>query len=159
MFRFYIYLLNVVVQTTIGFNGVKSTSVYFLGTRVTPFVTVNAVINYQLAPMNIGGGLNIATGIFTAPVAGRYYFSFNGAANFQGMHYVLLLNGAQQVSALNGQATTQQAGLQAILNMVHGDQVSVTTNFGGIVFDNDSNANNKHFTQFIGQLLEEDINF
>ena len=147
------------MQTTIGFNGVRSTSVYFLGTRETPFAISNAVVTYQLAPINIGGGLNLATGIFITPVAGRYYFSFNAAANFQGMRFVLLLNGVQQVSALNGQATTQQAGLQVILNLVPGDQVSVTTNFGGIVFDNDSNANNKHFTQFIGQLLEEDINF
>lgn len=75
------------------------------------------------------------------------------------MHYVLLLNGAQQVSAKNGVVTTQQAGLQDILDLVPGDQVSVKITFGGIIFDNDSNANNMHFTQFMGQLLEEDISF
>ena len=152
-------LFDTVVQTTIGFNGVKSTSVYFYGTRNTPFVASNSVVTYQIAPLNIGGGFNTTSGIFTAPVSGRYHFSFNAAANFAGMHYVLLLNGVQQVSALNGQVTTQQAGLQVILNLVPGDQVSVTINFGGIIFDNDSNANNMHFTQFIGQLLEQDINF
>jgi hypothetical protein len=117
------------------------------------------VVTYELSLLNIGGGLNLATGIFTAPVKGRYYISFNAAANFAGMHYVLLLNGAQQVSAKNGVVTTQQAGLQDILDLVPGDQVSVKITFGGIIFDNDSNANNMHFTQFMGQLLEEDISF
>jgi hypothetical protein len=121
---------------------------------------LNAVIPYELAPVNIGGGLDLATGIFTSPVPGRYFFTFNAAASYAGMEFVLLLNGNPQASALiAGQMIPQQSGLQAILNLVPGDQVGVSTWSGGIVYDNDGSTDNPNFTQFTGQLLEQDLIF
>ena len=142
-------------------NDIKTTSVYFYATRNTKFVGLNAVIPYEIAPVNLGGSLNLATGIFTVPVPGRYFFTFN-AASSDGMNFVLLRNGVPQASALIGQGSAkQQSGLQAILNLVPGDQVGISTWFGGVVYDSDDTIGNPvpNFTQFTCQLLEEDLIF
>ena len=149
---------NTVGQTTIGFNDIKTDSMYFYATRNKKFVGLNAVIPYDLAPVNIGGGLNIATGIFTAFLRGRYMFIFNAAAG-DGMNFVLLLNGVPQASAKIGLLTWQQSGLQVILNLVPGDRVGVSTWLGGIVYDSDGKIDKPFYTQFTGQLLEQDLIF
>ena len=43
----------------------------------------NTVIPYQGVRLNAGGGLNNATGLFTAPLAGNYLFSFQGLSSFR----------------------------------------------------------------------------
>jgi len=36
-----------------------------------------ATMNFQVERLNIGGGMNLGTGIFTAPASGFYYFAFS----------------------------------------------------------------------------------
>ncbi len=41
-------------------------------------VQKNTIIPFQVEILNVGGGMNTATGVFTAPVDGIYYFVFSG---------------------------------------------------------------------------------
>ena len=66
-------------ETLIGYNDVKtSAGVYFSVKRKTTYIIKNTVLPYDDADVNVGGAMNIATGVFTAPTSGRYHFSFHG---------------------------------------------------------------------------------
>ena len=134
----------------IGYNDVKSAPVYFYVQRNTSYDVNNTVIPYEMEQLNIGGAMNLATGVFTAPTNGRYFFSFTARA-FSPMSYVFLRLNGIFITIAYGSGQWFNLPLTATLNLKKGDRID-TFLYGGSLFDTES-----HYTQFTGILLEEDL--
>ena len=64
------------LETRFGYMDLKSSPVHFYVQRSTPFTQQNAIIPYNFERLNVGGAMNIKTGVFTAPRNGTYHFAF-----------------------------------------------------------------------------------
>ena len=141
-----------------GFNDIKSTPVYFYVQRNTDYGTKGTNIPFQVERMNIGAGMDMRTGIFTAPKPGRYFFSFSGVCGTVGVISTtpvwvdLNVNGAK-IGMSNGQRDYDTLALQSTLNLKRGDKVTMYLRQGNLHSDN-----NMH-THFTGMLLDEDLDF
>ena len=74
-------IFNVVLtgmDTAVGVVDVKSSPVYFHVQRNSTYSITGTKIPFQIERLNVGGGMNITSGIFTAPKSGIYFFSFTG---------------------------------------------------------------------------------
>ncbi len=150
IFLFYI----VGFETRQGFIDVKSSSVHFYVQRSTSFSTLNTPIPFEVERLNVGRAMNLASGIFTAPKPGIYYFAFSyvKVPSTAPMNVYLFVNGAGISDAhsthYNGHLT---ATLHSTLKLEMGDQISlIITN--GAVYDDPA-----HITHFSGFLLEEEL--
>ena len=81
-----------------NFPDVKSAPVHFHVQRNSPFSTQDTPIPFELARVNEGNAMDLASGIFTAPRPGIYYFSFTGVTYLKssssvGFASFLYLNG------------------------------------------------------------------
>ena len=96
--------------------------------------------------------MNMATGVFTAPVNGRYFFSFDAlswATNTE--HYVSLrVNGILTATSYTP-IQWYNMPISSTLNLKTGDKVDMWLHSGTL------DDNEKNYTQFSGILLEEDI--
>jgi hypothetical protein len=143
-------------ETVIGYNDVKTADgVYFAVSRNSNFASANSIITYDVAHLNIGGAMDLATGVFTAPVNGRYFFSFI-AHSWQGDKGVSVNLRATGRNIGSSFAPSKQYSLPlvATVNLKQGEQVDVVLNSGSL-YDSSSN----YHTQFSGFLLEEDLDF
>jgi hypothetical protein len=154
-------------QTWIGYADVKSAPVHFYVQRNESFHNKSTPISFNLAVVNEGNAMDLASGKFTAPQPGIYFFSFAGVARLYSpfIYYFytsLYLNGNQigrsTVSGNIRNATDQYSPLavQSTLNMKKGDQVWV-----GILYSSSSSSylydDIYHYTHFMGFMLEEEI--
>ena len=141
-------------ETVIGYNDVKTSSggVSFYVQRNTGYNSTRTVIPYQVTRLNIGGAMNAATGIFTAPVNGRYYFSFTALSWTSGINnYVYLRLNGVNIGISWGLSNHYNLPIVATLQLKKGDTVDTFLQQGSI-FDSYN-----HYTQFSGFLLEEDL--
>ena len=140
-------------ETLVGYVDVKTASgVYFYVQRNTSYTTTG-VIPYQMTQLNTGGAMNLATGTFTVPTNGRYFFSFTAQASVSYGNVVLRLNGGWIAATAELQlGDSEEMPLSATLSLKKGDQVDTYLYYGSL---NDNSA--YHYTQFSGILLEEDL--
>jgi hypothetical protein len=118
--------------------------------------------------MNEGNAMDLASGKFTAPRPGIYYFSFTGHArisNSSPYHFYssLYLNGyivgssfvSEERDAIN---KFSPLTVQATLNLKMGDQVWVQIQYYGLSsYLYSLHDDGDRMTHFTGFLLEEDI--
>ncbi|XP_062300603.1 caprin-2-like isoform X6 [Scomber scombrus] len=117
-----------------------------------PFNTDKTLI-YRAVKTNIGGAYSPSTGIFTAPVAGVYYFTlFHHAGKKYGTVLYLYKNNQQVIMTQNHPAVHETAhnGANAVfLQLQPGDQVYVNMTANSHVYGTD------HHTTFSGFLVSQ----
>ena len=99
-------------KTKIGFNDVKKNSrVYFYVQRNSEYVSPQSTIRYQIERLNIGGGMVLASGVFTVPTNGRYHFAFNARTFANSNYFFLRLNGVVIASSFASGAIYDDSNL------------------------------------------------
>ena len=153
--RLTISSLNIVgFQTWIGQLDIKSSPVYFYVQRYSNFVYSNVAIPFDLERLNVGGGMNLTSGIFTTPRPGTYFFTFSGISGNQDPLYIGLHVNGSNIGTGYSSSFTGTFTLQSTLHLNAGDQVSMQITYGsGILYDG------SHYTHFTGWLLQEDLSY
>jgi len=146
-----------VSQESFGKLDVKTKSVHFYVQRDTIFNTDYTVIPFESARLNEGGAMNLASGVFTAPVDGIYHFEFSGVKDpsTTGLDISFQLNGVNVGHAITNPVATgtwDSLSITASLRLKVNDKVNLY-NLSGALHE----ANNNHYTHFTGWLVEEDF--
>lgn len=155
-------------ETRYGSVPVKSNSVHFFVTRNTSLRLDDGPNTYNVEKLNLGGGMNLANGIFTAPKPGIYVFTFKGSAIGEYRRRIpsstghsmiaLTLNGVPVSAGYSRVSEAENAflpiSLHATLQLKKGDRIAVFPYLGDFF---GSNFFSGDYTQFMGSLLEEDI--
>ena len=84
------------METSVGNMVIQTRSVHFFVQRNTSF-NFNEIITFEIERLNVGGAMNLTTGIFTVPVAGIYHFEFSGCKDYSSGYFAIHLqfNGDQ----------------------------------------------------------------
>ncbi|XP_041646488.1 uncharacterized protein PF11_0207-like isoform X3 [Cheilinus undulatus] len=120
--------------------------------HIGPFDT-DTVLIYKTAITNIGNAYNTATGVFTAPVSGAYYFTLFYHAGGQHVIYLDLYKNSQVIVITSGSKTDNDpddnGGNAVFLQLQPGDQVFVKLRANNHVWGSD------YFTTFSGFLVTQ----
>ncbi len=129
--------------------------VYFYAQRLGPYSEHNTIIPFDQILINEGGGLNGATGIFTAPKTGVYRFWFNSVktSTEAPLHIDLRVNGANVANAY-GYHIWSPASFHSVVKLKTGDEVYLFLFGDGEIYD-DSTPD----THFSGWLVDEELIF
>lgn len=134
----------------------KSLPVYFFVQKSKDFASLDVPIPFEIERVNVGAAFNIATGMFTAPRTGRYFFSFSALFNLAGesLFIALRLNGVAVGNAY-GDRSYESVSMKSLLELRAGDKIWLALSHrrgSAMLHDNDS-----HYTHFTGWLLDEDL--
>jgi hypothetical protein len=158
-------LLFADLQKKIGYADVKSAAVHFYVQRKNHFNEIRTPIPFEVALVNEGNAMDLASGKFTAPRRGIYFFSFTGIAEFpdKSLYSFLklyfysndLIIGHLWIEESTQSYQRSPGSLQFTLSMKPGDQVWVAiTELADRVY---LFGNEGTFTHFTGFMLEEEI--
>lgn len=145
-------------EKRVGFVSIESLpgGVHFYVQRKSNFEDNGATITFEVQRLNAGGGMNLQTGIFTAPVPGIYFFSFIGIKDYSSLNPIemtLRLNKAKVGMAV---ATTGlgsfSISIHATLKLKAGDRVYLVKEMGNKLTDD-----SRHLSHFSGHLLQEEL--
>jgi C1q-related factor len=142
------------METAVGVVDVKSSPVYFHVQRNEQYILNGTTIPFQIERLKVGGGMNITSGIFTAPKSGIYFFSFSGISTSPADWLDIdLYHNSNLIARAYGPnaAGLFTAALSSTLSLKSGDQISLRLNHGQL-FDNSA-----HHTNFNGMLLQEEM--
>lgn len=151
-----------ILEKRVALVDIKSSPIHFYVQRKSAFDLPNKVIPFEIEVLNEGRAMNLATGVFRAPVNGVYYFSFrwftsSSSARILMLQYTPVISYLRVNGIVKATSTTVIAGvtvsLECTLRLKKGDQVDVKKGPKGIFDDN----NIEHLTHFSGTLLEEDL--
>ena len=121
--------------------------------RTSIYSTRGTAIPYERTQLNIGGAMNLASGVFTAPVSGRYQFNFVALVNYgDGYTGVFLRLNGVRIAFGWGMLQNDDLAITATLALQKGDAIDTFLNSGSI-----QDSNSYYDTQFTGILLEEDL--
>ena len=152
------YYAPLVVESRLGYVDVKSaeSGIYFhvqIGNRSVP---ENGVLRYDHLISNVGGGMNLKTGVFTAPKTGMYTFFFSMLKNgwvYEFTEIALRLNGVRVGQSMTGRGFfTAVVSLQTTLKLKKGDRIDLWKSHGEL--HQECKIYCHHFT---GSLIEEDL--
>lgn len=114
------------------------------------------VLTFDRVIANIGGGMNSKTGVFTAPRAGVYTFSFSIIKHpykFDYLEVYLRLNGIRVGHSVAGSGVfAVPVTLHSVLRLKKSDRVDLWKSHGEL--NTQCNGYCHHFT---GSLMEEDL--
>lgn len=118
-------------------------------------MTINATIPFELLILNLGNAMN-TSGIFVVPTSGKYFFIYSGVSEFTTVARVELqvmtaTADWSRIGQAHGAQGYQTFALQSILQLAKGDQVRLML-VEGVIHDNGN-----HHTNFIGQMVEEEM--
>ncbi len=119
-------------------------------------VPANGVLLFDHQISNSGGGMNLKTGVFTAPKSGVYTFHFSITKNgytYRVLEIALRLNGVRIGQSYAGTGFFgAPVTLQMTLKLKKGDRIDVWKNQGELQVECVSKCH-----QFTGSLIEEDL--
>jgi hypothetical protein len=150
----------------LGNVDIKSTSAHFYAQRNTDgFAQTNTPIIFESIKLNDGGSYNSGTGRFTAPVGGKYFFSFTGLVKFPGYSSLvrteigLFKNDAEFIGFSESDENFSSGfqyetiSLQSTLELIKGDQIWV----GISSISSGASLEGNYYTHFNGFLLEQTL--
>lgn len=112
------------------------------------FITGNTEAAFNSTYVNIGGHYNTSTGRFTAPIAGRYAFHFDGLFDNLNNHHISMRKNGIQFDGSEGYSdgTNVCISKSMVWNLAAGDYVS-------IFVDTTSSRIHQRYSSFCGYLL------
>ena len=105
--------------------------------------------------LKIGNALNVTSGVFTAPKAGIYHFTFTGLkAGREGETVIFLQLNESNIAASHGEGRPgwYTMSLESIVKLKVGDKVYLVLTEGTLYDDG------QQYSTFTGDLMEEDLN-
>ena len=147
-------LIAIIEKKVIGSLGINTLvgGIYFYAQMKTSFQEVGKIVPFDRIIVNQGKGLNPSKkGVFTAPRAGIYHFTFKGNTLFNAKLVAIALrhNG---VTVGDTAAPVGLLHIHATLKLKAGDQVYLFKGSAGDLFTDEFPD-----THFSGWLLEEDV--
>jgi len=115
-------------------------------------------LTFQGAYANVGGGLDIDTGIFTCPVGGTYLFQFHIATHDNKKALLSIRKNGEEIASIFDQNhkdnhKNSMAGQSIILEVKKGDEIVVYAYTGTWLADFPMN----HYTHWVGILLKPNV--
>merc|ERR1719445_1060681 len=115
-------------------------------------------LTFQGAYCNVGGGLDIDTGIFTVPTGGTYLFQFHIATHDNKKALLSIRKNGEEIASIFDQNhkdnhKNSMAGQTIIMDCVKGDEVVVYAYTGTWLADFPMN----HYTHWVGLLLKPNM--
>ncbi len=148
-----------VKENRIGFVGLKSAEYgihFYVQIDNADNIPKIGVLTFDRLITNVGGGMNLETGVFTAPRAGIYTFSFSILKHpyvFDFLEVSLRLNGVRVGHSGAGSGMiTAPVTLQSVLRLKKGDRVDLWKSHGEI----HEKCTGGYCHHFSGSLIEGD---
>ena len=146
------------MEKRLGFIDIKSSAsgVYFNVQRNNSNATSTGptVVRYDVQRLNLGGGMNPSTGVFTVPKSGVYHFDFIGLkqADLDKLVIILRVNRVRVAYSASGYGpVVVPLAIHSTLQLKSGDRVDIFIETGTLM------TLGYFCTHFTGWLLEENI--